>query len=445
MLQIIYYDPFLFMKDGIVNQSIYGIDELKYFKELEEKGCMIFCYSMLMDKSAYVLGDTHFSHIGLVDTEHPFGDGFEEIVRDIPFDVLISKYRISEDLVSGKLNYLVEKHDPNFVFPKLWQGIGEELPSYEILSNLFSQLSSDKQKLYDYFVYTSDYYAAQLINEKYNLGRDDDDWYECVGYDWMDTEILNDDRTEEFLKDKNFHDIGNFKKQEGTLARLKTLDNVIKKLPDGSIVLDYGCQVGQFTLYFANKYPKLYFTGVDISGASIDFGLKKIESFDLPNLELKRISRPSDLEWKYDMVYACEILEHLWNYDLFLKELEERVKIGGTLFLSTPYGAFESKTFYKLRKKERSHFHNFEEVDFANILNGRDSFSMYDRNPPTPFGEKNGHYSRWWTVSKYMDFGKVDYERKCTIQNPNLKHLEMKNFFESQIKLQTPINKGNPA
>ena len=105
-------------------------------------------------------------------------------------------------------------------------------------------------------------------------------------------------------------------------------------IKDGHEVLDLGCGWGSFSLYVAERYPDINITSVSNSSDQIAYiknevhkrGLLNIKAFrmDVNNLELNK---------QFDRIVSIEMFEHLRNYKLILKSLNQALKPDGKLFI----------------------------------------------------------------------------------------------------------------
>jgi len=359
-------------------------------------------------------------HLGQQTKEAPYGSTFEDFMSWNPVDLLL----LGEDVPdNGKSRFhnkvKLVMHDT-------------ELDS---VKKMFEIMTSNKPDLYRYLVYSSDYYLAKIVNDKYNLGYDDDHYYLNVEKDWWNTEEDHDKWGMNLIEHGERHSMGRYKEQEDILTRLRFL-NILDSLPNKSFVLDYGCQIGQITLYLAQKYPNLNFIGADISGKQIDHGNKLLkEKFPtIKNIELIQCSRPSEIIQQIDCVICMEVVEHLWDYKSFLVELESVCVEGGKMLVTTPYGFYEGLSFFKFGEGERQHLHNFEEDDIVELMGGKDEFFLsYVTNELSSLEDKNGHYGWLWTKNSSKGFGSIDYQRKALEQNPYLSHDDYTDKFMSNL------------
>jgi SAM-dependent methyltransferase len=101
-------------------------------------------------------------------------------------------------------------------------------------------------------------------------------------------------------------------------------------------LLDAGCGDGFLLNLIDNKFYGKKLTGIDISGFVIE---KNKNSFNNINFEILDISAIG-LEFNnvYDVVTCSEVIEHLANWQLALKNIYELLKKEGLLILTTQSG-----------------------------------------------------------------------------------------------------------
>lgn len=110
---------------------------------------------------------------------------------------------------------------------------------------------------------------------------------------------------------------------------MKILKSVSKP---GFKILDAGCGNGDFMKYLEANIPEINLQGLDYSVTEVREARKKGLNVKQANFE-EKIKLPSN---SIDVAYAGELIEHLYNPDLFLSELNRIVKPGGFLLLATP-------------------------------------------------------------------------------------------------------------
>lgn len=138
------------------------------------------------------------------------------------------------------------------------------------------------------------------------------------------------------MKTIDFYDKG---KWESRVSKLLMRERVSLKLLGPFLrkkisFLDVGCGSGEFLENLLNSYHKknLDLYGVDYSKFQIKKASKLPCKFRVCNLEK---GLPFNNE-KFDIVYAGEIIEHLYNPDLLVSEAYRVLKDQGYLLFTTP-------------------------------------------------------------------------------------------------------------
>lgn len=285
----------------------------------------------------------------------------------------------------------------------------------------FKKKTADKDRLLRHFVYYSDAVAAKALAEKYGLG--DENLFEefsTLSKNTTQTVEFYNSQSEYHVKIENKHNLGNFN-DILSYRRIMPVVTELKKLAAGSIVLDYGCCVGQNTFAFAHAFPELRFVGVDISNDQIGIGQKFGEEHNIKNVTLKVATSPGDVitDGGFDAIICQEVLEHIDDYHGFITDLEKCCRVGGKVIMSTPSGPHDRTI--EGRTVPIEHLHHFEESDLLDIIGhmGESNFNIiYAKDPNNKWGERLGNLIWSWTVGEYGKLGKVDYNRKFKVQKP---------------------------
>ena len=105
-------------------------------------------------------------------------------------------------------------------------------------------------------------------------------------------------------------------------------------IQEGQAILDLGCGWGSFSLYVAEKYPSASITAVSNSKDQINFIQNEAKRRGLFNVKASKMDVNNlDLDKKFDRIVSIEMFEHLRNYKLILKTLNNLLKPDGRLFV----------------------------------------------------------------------------------------------------------------
>ena len=140
-----------------------------------------------------------------------------------------------------------------------------------------------------------------------------------------------------------------------------------KPLKD-SVVLDIGCGYG-YLLNSFNEAKEIY--GTDISKEAVEMAKKQNPSF---NISVADILKPSKLNIKFDLLLAINVIEHLTNPAVGIKNIKALLNTDGMVIIHLPTinNAF-SKWFYsKTYAKDPTHVYRptGDEVKKLFINNG---------------------------------------------------------------------------
>lgn len=96
--------------------------------------------------------------------------------------------------------------------------------------------------------------------------------------------------------------------------------------------LDIGCGHGKFLSRIKKRFKNIQIKGKDYSDEEIALAKKRGLNVSKCNLE-EGIDEKNNT---FDIVYAGELIEHLYNPDIFLEESNRILKKGGYLLITTP-------------------------------------------------------------------------------------------------------------
>lgn len=161
--------------------------------------------------------------------------------------------------------------------------------------------------------------------------------------------------------------MGPLDKDPKTHRRCRLLDDTFRKnlSKDSIYVLDAGCGEG----FFSNHFKKLgcHPIGIDISSKAI---YKAMALY--PNIRFEICSLEDELPFEnkaFDVVWSCEVIEHIFDVDTYLKELNRVLELNGLFIMTTPYhGLLKNLLVVLLRFNH--HFCNIEGGHIRFFTNG---------------------------------------------------------------------------
>lgn len=106
-------------------------------------------------------------------------------------------------------------------------------------------------------------------------------------------------------------------------------------------ILDAGCGSGFDANYFYEAGYSI--EGADVSRTAIKTAKENFPDIDffVHNFELSKLDR------KYDTICCFEVIEHVFDYKTFIKNIGTSLEDGGTLIISTP-NVFGLKSYMRL-------------------------------------------------------------------------------------------------
>lgn len=311
-----------------------------------------------------------------------------------------------------KLHRKALKKAKSFGYAKVVDEFEEKIYSY------FEEKTRNKAQLIEHFLFYSDIVAASKVGGNIATFEKDFDFF---GKTPEETTDLYEDVADYNFEIGNKHCLGQF---EIILAmpRMAPVIDVLKEMPEGSRILDFGCCVGQVTYAMQNAFPHLHFDGCDISEGQI----KVAKEFQEQNkqfaaMDFRTAANPGDIEKEYDAIFAMEILEHIHDHKAFMIGLEKLVKPGGRILFTTPVGVTDSISPEKIREHGlhvKAHLHHFEEQDVLDMVEHKPGFEIFfARMQDELDGEKRGSFI-WWYNADDQPIKEIDYNRKKLIQAP---------------------------
>jgi len=127
-----------------------------------------------------------------------------------------------------------------------------------------------------------------------------------------------------------------YRKKQLMLSFIK--DMVEKK--DNLRILDMGCNNGTDLFSFSKLINKKHeYVGLDIDKQAISFANKRVKNDKLNNFKfycMDIVEQDVTRLGKFDIILSSEVIEHVYNHDLFLKKAHIMLNEGGYVMLTTP-------------------------------------------------------------------------------------------------------------
>ena len=124
------------------------------------------------------------------------------------------------------------------------------------------------------------------------------------------------------------------------------------KIDSAMEILDGGSGNGNYAFYLCKLFPRAKITGIDLSQEKIDNASDIADLLNLKNISFsqKSLTKVKEKD-KYDLVVCIDVLEHIENDFLAIRNMSNSLKPGGNLILHVP----------KDRKLVLRHFRRFKD------------------------------------------------------------------------------------
>jgi 2-polyprenyl-3-methyl-5-hydroxy-6-metoxy-1,4-benzoquinol methylase len=188
------------------------------------------------------------------------------------------------------------------------------------------------------------------------------------------------------------------------------VEKILNFAGTGKQILDVGCGDGSIASLLTSQGNRV--VGLDVSSAAIRVAKRRgIQTYSL-NLEEKW---PERFRHQFDLVFAGEIIEHIYNTDSFLENIRKVLKKNGQLLLSTPNVASLGRRLSllagknplletSLGEKDAGHIRYFTFYSLVNLLN-RHSFVILRQTSTVVNFDFNGLISSKYVADLFPKFG----------------------------------------
>jgi ubiquinone/menaquinone biosynthesis C-methylase UbiE len=119
-------------------------------------------------------------------------------------------------------------------------------------------------------------------------------------------------------------------------------------------VMEIGCGTGGMLARIRETIPEAELTGSDIHTAALPYTAARLPDAALVQMDATRM--PFDAE--FDVIAACDVIEHIVRDDLALAEMHRAVKPGGGIVITVPqdpklWSTWDEASFHQRRYTRR--------------------------------------------------------------------------------------------
>ncbi len=181
---------------------------------------------------------------------------------------------------------------------------------------------------------------------------------------------------------------------DGNLSDFKKKWPILKSfipLESGKTILDFGCGNGVILKEMTVLNPEARYIGIDVSGTALEMAKKK-----LPTAVFYKVGDGEKIplgDKSVDFIFSSEVLEHIYDVENAVSELQRILKPGGKFLLTVPYHGFIKNILIAIFAFNRhfnpigSHIRFFSKKTLFFLLN-KFSFNVI----------KYGYYGRFYPI-----------------------------------------------
>lgn len=134
-------------------------------------------------------------------------------------------------------------------------------------------------------------------------------------------------------------------------------------LSKSKTVLDFGCNTGYGTDILSKAAKKV--VGVDVSKEAISTAKKQYSSLDVDFYLIDGKRLPFDDE-EFDVIISCQVIEHIVDYNIYLKEFKRVLSPAGIVVFTTPNALLRLDP--GMKPWNRFHAHEFSHPELQVLL-----------------------------------------------------------------------------
>lgn len=146
-------------------------------------------------------------------------------------------------------------------------------------------------------------------------------------------------------------------------GRLRLLERAIRRLPHRPTrILDLGCHSGWLTSFLAT-WTGAFVTGLDFSKSAIAYGRRHRPALRLEVADItKTLAFP---DGHFDLVTAFDVLEHLPDVPMLLREARRVLQLGGVLLITIPTGRLFNVVWWFWTRSRGAVWHDLHTPGFT--------------------------------------------------------------------------------
>lgn len=120
-------------------------------------------------------------------------------------------------------------------------------------------------------------------------------------------------------------------------ARNKLIISALAKYAkEARTFLEIGCGTGFVLQAIAERFPSLTITGTELFPEGLEFAAKRVPRANLLTLDARELGD----QHKYDAIGAFDVIEHIYEDELVLRNLFDALNPNGWLFINVPQHMF---------------------------------------------------------------------------------------------------------
>ncbi len=203
------------------------------------------------------------------------------------------------------------------------------------------------------------------------------------------------------------------------VQRFAQIGDILARYGAPTSILDFGAGHGECATYLHNRFGGVRYHGVDASGSEVNWARKLADrhAVNPTAMTFERADERTAIAGEYDALVIAEVLEHVHDPVRLLERLESRVRRGGTVVITVPFGPWETQE-PKYRDAPQ-HIREFDAHGLRELFGGKAQMEInacFQAMCPMS-GEPLGY----WLVSYRADqkpLGRIDMRRKLGLQRP---------------------------